>query len=149
MSTLSQAVVQFIANLYPLYIGESHDGVEVARCIADGTLIFPVVEDEDYEDGRVRVCWQGIKPNSSELPGCAYASIAVQRYISLVYAAHSLEVQRAQLLALAEHFTRKTGLALHFDEPSESAEMVKVAMDVGKKIGMGALIALLKAKLPL
>lgn len=147
MSILSQAVVQFIANLHPLYIGEVHEGMSAARCIEDGTLVLPVEEDEDDEDGRVRVCWQGIKPNSSELPGCAYASIAVQRYIALVYAAHGSEVQRAQLLALAEHFTHKTGLALYFDEPSEYAEMIKAARDLGKKIGMGALIGLLKAKL--
>lgn len=147
MSTLSQAVVQFIANLHPLYIGESHDGMTVARCIEDGTLVYPVEEDKDYEDGVVRVCWQGIKPNSSELPGTAYASIAVQRYITLVYAAHSPEAQRALLLDLAEHFTLKTGLSLHFEAPSESAEMIRAALDLGKKIGMGTLTSLLKAKL--
>ncbi len=30
MSTLSQTVVQFIANLHPLYLGELHEGVHAA-----------------------------------------------------------------------------------------------------------------------
>lgn len=149
MSTLSQTVVQFIANLHPLYIGELHEGVYAARCIEDGTLIFPVEEDEDYEDGRVRVCWQGIKANSSELPGCAYAAMAIQRYVTLVYAAHSPQVQRAQLLFYAEHFTVKTGQVLDFNEPSEYAEAIRLVLNLGKKIGAGALMAMLKAKLPL
>lgn len=147
MSTLSQAVVQFIANLYPLYIGEEHEGVHAARCIEDGTLIFPIEEDEDYEDGFVRVCWQGIKPNSSELPGATYASIAVQRYVALVYAAHRPEVQRAQLLFFAEHFTFKTGLALHFDAPSELDEVLHKLIEMSKSAGSAAVTALLKSKL--
>ncbi len=147
MSTLSQAVVQFISNLHPLYIGEVHEGVQAARCIEDGTLVFPVEEDEDYEDGIVRVCWQGIKPNSSELPGATYASIAVQRYVALVYAAHRPEVQRGQLLFFAEHFTFKTGLALHFDEPSELDEVFCKLIEMSKSAGSTALAVLVKSKL--
>lgn len=147
MSTLSQTVVQFIANLHPLYIGEVYEGVQAARCIEDGTLVFPVEEDKDYEDGIVRVCWQGIKPNSSELPGATYASIAVQRYVALVYAAHRPEVQRAQLLFYARHFMVKTGLPLHFDEPSELDEVLCKLIEMSKSAGSTALAVLLKSKL--
>lgn len=147
MSTLSQTVVQFIANLHPLYIGELHEGVHAARCIDDGTLVFPVEEDEDDQNGRVRVCWQGIKANSSELPGCAYAAIAIQRYVTLVYAAHSPEVQRAQLLFYAEHFAVKTGLALDFNVPSEFEEALRKLIEMSKSAGSATVVALLKSKL--
>ncbi len=148
MSQASHAIVKFIANLHPAYIGEQHDGVWVARSIEDGTLVYPLKE-EDGSDGWVKLCWQGIKANSSHVPGTAYATIAVHKYISLLYAGHSTEKQRAALFQLAEHFEFKTGHTLGFDQPDELEQAMKLFLELSKKIGAGALTALLKSKLGL
>ncbi len=81
MSGRSEAVVRFIANLLPLYDGESHDSLWCARSLTDGTLILPIDEsDSDDEQGCVRVRWQGDPSREQETRGDMLASVA-QRFV--------------------------------------------------------------------
>ena len=43
----SQKVVNFIANLIPLYIHENYEGKNCARSLTDGTLVLPVLSEEN------------------------------------------------------------------------------------------------------
>jgi hypothetical protein len=62
----SAAIVDFIANLLPLYDGGRHGDLWCARSMQDGTLVLPVDESEwDEEQGTVLVRWQGMQPVSS------------------------------------------------------------------------------------
>ena len=63
----SAAIVQFIANLLPLYQGERHGKRWCARSLQDGTLILPFNADEDPNDeGWVRLHWQGRRKRATE-----------------------------------------------------------------------------------
>lgn len=69
---LSHRIVGFISNLLPLYIHDEVDGVWCARSLVDGTLIVPMDEPEDYEEGFVTIHWQGAHNHSA---GCFYRKL--------------------------------------------------------------------------
>jgi hypothetical protein len=79
----SHRIVAFISNLLPLYINDEVDGVGCARSLVDGTVILPMNEDEDHEDGFVTVYWQGDSTRSTIVQGVFIASYAVAKYVEL------------------------------------------------------------------
>ncbi|WP_426687425.1 hypothetical protein [Rhodanobacter ginsengiterrae] len=113
MSQLSQSIVDFIAQLQPLYTCQHADGHECALSLIDGTLILPVDElHAAEEEGWVAVFWQGDSRRRSEVIGTQLASLAVWRHVELHGLGRSAEEQAAQRQRLAEQFRRDTGLML-------------------------------------
>jgi hypothetical protein len=113
MSPLSQSIVDFIAQLQPLYTCQHADGHECALSLLDGTLILPVDESHAAEEeGWVAVFWQGDSRRRSEVIGTQLASLATWRHIELHGIGRSATEQAAHRQRLAERFQRKTGLSL-------------------------------------
>ena len=75
---LSHRIVSFIASLYPLYEYTTVEGRAGARSLTDGTLIFPL-DDDDDENEFVDVHWQGDPNRTCQTLGHSVASIAVAR----------------------------------------------------------------------
>lgn len=60
MAHSAQRVIDFIANLSPIYNGEEVLGMRVARSFADGTLVVAEPNDDrEPEDAYVIDWWQG------------------------------------------------------------------------------------------
>ncbi|MFC5436604.1 hypothetical protein ACFPME_08545 [Rhodanobacter umsongensis] len=113
MSHLSQSIVDFIAQLLPLYTCQHADGHECALSLLDGTLILPVDESHAAEEeGWVAVFWQGDSHRRSEVIGTQLASLAVCRHVELVGAGLAATERAAHRAHLAERFYRRTGLPL-------------------------------------
>jgi hypothetical protein len=113
MSQLSQSIVDFIAELLPLYTCQHADGHECALSLLDGTLILPVDESHaEREEGWVAVFWQGDSRRRSEVMGTQLASVAVWRHVEL----HGVGRPPAELAALRQQLTENfhdcTGLSL-------------------------------------
>lgn len=115
MSSLSQSIVDFIANLQPLYTCQHADGHECALSLLDGTLILPVDESHStYEEGWVSVYWQGDCHRRSEVPGAQLASVAIWRYIEL-HATSADASERTDLHEqLSQQFVADTGISLRY-----------------------------------
>ncbi len=114
MSQLSQSIVDFIAQLLPLYTCQHADGHECALSLLDGTLILPVDESHAAEEeGWVAVFWQGDSRRRSEVVGSQLASLAVCRHVELQGVGLTLVERTARRAELAEQFRRLTGLSLH------------------------------------
>jgi hypothetical protein len=113
MSQLSQSIVNFIAQLLPLYTCQHADGHECALSLLDGTLILPVDESHAaQEEGWVAVFWQGDSRRRSEVVGSQLASLAVCRHVELQGVGLTLAERAAQRAELAERFHRLTRLSL-------------------------------------
>jgi hypothetical protein len=131
MSTKSQAIVCFIANLLPLYTNVQIEGQTCALSLLDGTIVAPLVDhdtDPSDDDGWVMVYWQGNPDRKSEVSAALFASHAVLRYIELRSAGLPADVFRNERDDLAEHFGHKTGASLYFAEgwvESESTVRMK------------------------
>lgn len=139
---LSQSIVDFIGHLLPLYIQEQVDGVRGARNLVDGTLILPIDELEDEQDGWVKVKWQGDAGRISEVQGVFIASVAVARYVELHHTAtHGKDTQSA-MAHLSDHFVVKTGESLVF-EPPDSGLLPLIGKAV-TRIGETAVTEILK-----
>lgn len=139
MSTKSESVVDFIANLLPLYDGIEHGGVWCARSLVDGTVILPVDEsDSDEEAGRVRVRWQGDEKREQEVRGDMFASVALERYVRLHGVGYPEEDIAGELWFMARHFHVKTGCRAYLPQlrepPSAAVRAARQATAMGKGI---------------
>ncbi len=113
MSTLSQSIIDFIAQLHPLYTSQFADGRECALSLLDGTLILPVDEScSEKEEGWVAVFWQGDSNRSSEVPGMQLASVAIWRHLQASGYGRSDEETAARRKQMLERFKRTTGVPL-------------------------------------
>jgi hypothetical protein len=144
MSVKSEAIVCFIANLMPLYNGESHDGLWCARSLADGTLIFPVDEsDWDEERGTVKLWWQGDAKREQLVEGTLLASLALKRYVRLHGVGYSEEAIAWELWYMARHFHFKTGCHVYLPQLRDPPHPL---VSAGKRVlsmGQGVLVYLI------
>lgn len=141
---LSHRIVGFLGGLFPIYEHAFVDGNSLAaRSLVDGTMIFPVEEDEDNENGFVLVHWQGDSNRSAEVKGEFLASIAVVKYIEL-HAAATDKRTRAEYERLAQHFTHKTGGSLVLETDDGGAEAFALLGRLIEKSGTAVAIGLLK-----
>lgn len=113
MSQLSQSIVDFIADLHPLYTCQHADGHECALSLLDGSLILPVDETHaEEEEGWVAVFWQGDSRRRSEVMGIELARVAAWRHVEL-HGVDRAPAERAELRRqLAAQFHARTGLSL-------------------------------------
>ena len=141
MSNKSAAIVSFIANLTPLYLGERHENTWCARSLQDGTLILPYSASEDTEnEGWIRVCWQGDRQRQTEVSGEAIAALALERFVRLHGTGVHEEAIAAELFFLAQHFTFKTGCYVYLPQLSQPPHPVVRAV---RRMGEGVLVNLL------
>lgn len=140
----SESIVQFIANLLPLYHGERHGDDWCARSLQDGTLILPFDAEQDPDDGGwVRIHWQGDPQRQTEALGEWVATVALERYVRLHGAGASEENIATELWFMARHFRFKTGCGIYLPElPEPPSAWVKVGRKA-QEIGQGILVNLL------
>lgn len=137
----SQAIVDFIANLIPLYDGEGVEGVWCARALSDGTLILPLEGDGEC-DAFVTVRWQGDPLRTSQVLASLIATLAVGRYVEFHSIAKTPKETRIEIERLAEHYRFKTGNSLHFETIDPAlADLVSKAIS---RLGEAAVIEALK-----
>ena len=139
MSSKSESIVCFIANLAPLYDGENHAGAWCARSLTDGTLILPVDESDcDEERGTVKVWWQGDAKREQLTEGSFLSSLALERYVRLHGAGCSEDVLAGELWHMARHFHFKTGCDVYLPQlrepPHQLAKVGKRAMTMGQGV---------------
>lgn len=138
MTTKSQAIVEFLGKLIPLYCYVKRDGdICGARSLQDGTMIQPVDESSwEEERGTVLVHWHGDPGCQSMIDGSDIATIALERYVRLHGVGAREEDIAAELWFLAQHFQRKTGCQLYLPNLNEPPHpFVRAA----KRIGEGVL----------
>lgn len=113
MSQLSQSIVDFIADLHPLYTCQHADGHECALSLLDGSLILPVDESHaEEEEGWVAVFWQGDSRRRSEVMGIELARVAAWRHVELHGVDSTPEARSNLRRQLAAQFETRTGLQL-------------------------------------
>ncbi len=78
---LSEAFVNFISKLTPLYVQEMHDGTSCARSLRDGMLIRPIDESEEDADGRVEILWQAEPARRTVVNGRYMVELALVEYV--------------------------------------------------------------------
>lgn len=144
MTGKSIAIVGFLANLAPLYVGEQRDGQWCARSLQDGTLVLPVDEsDWDEERGSVRVLWQGDTARESMVDGNQIATIALERYVRLHGVGADEEMIAAELWFMARHFHFKTGCHVYLPQLEEPAHPVVRAGRAAARVGEGVMVNLM------
>ena len=142
MTSKSEAVVRFIANLIPIYDGEQHDDVWCARCLTDGTLTLPVDESGcDEERGTVRVRWQGDAPREQLTEGTFIATLALERYVRLHGAGYSEEAIAGELWFMARHFNFKTGCEVYLPQLPEPPSRLRKLGSAALRMGGGVLVS--------
>lgn len=127
---MSQAIVDFIGHLLPLYVEEPAQGVRCARSLQDGTLICP---SSEMGDEFVTVYWQGDEARKSTVQAVFMASLAVARYVELRHLAERNKATRPEMEQLAQHFAFKTGESLVFEPPDFA--FIEFVMDAAAKLG--------------
>ena len=145
--SLSAAIVQFIDHLHPLYMHEQVNGVWCARSLSEGTLIFPMDEPDENENGFVTVHWQGDAARQTVVQGVYIASLAVARYVELHHLAETAKGTRGEMERLSHHFTVKTGETLIFEAPD--SDLFALVAKVVSKAGESVVIDLLKKQIGL
>lgn len=114
MAGLSQRIVDYIAELTPLYTFQFADGHDCALSLTDGTLYMPVDEsDHEMEEGWVAVLWQGDGHKRSELPGPLLAHQAALRCAELRGVGHPLSEVAAYREILLERLHAICGSLAH------------------------------------
>jgi hypothetical protein len=146
MSDKSAAIVGFIANLLPLYMGELHGNDWCARSLQDGTLILPIDASDD-DDAWVNIHWQGDAMRRTEVLGEWIATLALERYVRLHGVGAGEEAIAAELWFMAEHFRLKTGCHIYLPELSEPPHPLARAAKAAAKMGQGILVNLMTPKL--
>lgn len=138
----STAIVTFIGHLLPIFIEEPVQGVFCARDLRDGTLVRPVAEPVEDEDGRVEIWWQGDPARQTVVQGVFFARLALSDYVEF-HSRGKPDRYRSEIEHLVEHFRLKTGqgLALPEDPLLELIEAFSKGLD---KLGMAALLAAIK-----
>jgi hypothetical protein len=144
----SHRIVDFISKLLPLYIHEEVEGVWCARSLVDGTLILPIDEPEDYQEGFVTVHWQGDSSRVTTVQGIFIASYAVTKYVELRNLAERSKDTKSEMLRLAHHFTIKTGKFLSFEMEDDSLLFQLVEKAVSK-LGQETVIEIFKKSIGL
>ena len=151
MSERSVAIVDFIANLLPLYVGEPHGKLWCARSLQDGTLILPIdssdAADDGEDEGWVGIHWQGDQLRRTEVLGQWIATIAVERYVRLHAAGASEEAIASELWFIARHFQFKTGCSFYLPQMEPPPHPLVNASRTAIKIGQGILINLISKPL--
>lgn len=140
MSTQSEAIVGFIANLLPLYESERHRRLRCARSLADGTLIMPIEDSDDDGIGWVRVRWQGDRRRERDVHGYMLASLALERYVRLHGVGYSEEAIAGELWYMARHFHLKTGCEVYFPQLPEPPSRLKKVGRAAARMGQGVLV---------
>lgn len=139
----SKAIVAFIGALLPLYRAE-YVGREVwARSQRDGTLIKPIDEPPDDEDGRVEVWWQGDQARSSVEKGVFIVELVLSDYVDF-HCRGKPDRYRQEIVHLSDHFQRKTGVALGHSDDDPLLAFLEFASKALGKLGPAALLALLR-----
>ena len=144
---LSQSIVDFVGHLLPLYIQEQVGDARCARSLVDGTLIVPVEEPDDGQNGWVNVLWQGDSARVSTVQGVFIASVAVARYVELHHTATHAKGTQSAMAHLSDHFVVKTGESLVFDAPD--SELVPLVGKAVMKVGETAVMEMLKKQVGL
>jgi hypothetical protein len=141
----SQAIVGFIANLLPVYTYQRYGELDAACCLEDGTLILPVDEsDSDFEEGWVRVLWQGDATRVLEIDGASMATVAVVRHARLHFAGRPKQEFQDHLDHMAHHFEFKTGCALYLPYPAPEPDLVKWVQKGLLRLGQEGVIEAIK-----
>lgn len=113
MASLSQSIVNFIAELSPLYTCQHADGHECALSLLDGTLILPLDESHAADqEGWVAVFWQGDCHRRSEVIGTHLANLAIWRHVELHGIGQPGGAQAVLRQSLVERFRCATDLSL-------------------------------------
>lgn len=136
MAHSAQRVVDFIANLSPLYHGETIMGMDVARSLMDGTVIVPEPEDDqEPEDACVIVWWHGDSSRASKVPAFLMASNALVNYVQFHSLGRDAEHAGGLLDHLSEHFGHKTGASLYLPYREEEFEFLGKLLKAAKQAG--------------
>lgn len=138
MAHSAQRVVDFIANLSPIYHGETILGMRVARSLMDGTVIVPEPNDDrEPEDAYVVVWWHGDSNRASEIPAYLMASNALVSYVQFHCVGRDAEYAGHLLDDLSEHFGHKTGASMYLPYREEEfaflGKILKAAERAGPK----------------
>lgn len=144
--TLSQRIVSFIAGLLPIYTFEHVGDLYCARSLVDGTLILPVEEDEDNENGFVLVHWQGDAARATEVQGAFLAGVAVARYVE-IHNVPNAKGTKGEYAHMAQHFRFKTGDSLGLGEPDTERTLIEVLSSATNELGVEAVRAVASAVL--
>ena len=145
MTSQSQAIVDFIASLDPLYAQSNVDGMRCAVALSDGTVIAPTEEtDEIDEKGWVVIYWQGERTRKLEYPGSPIASQAVLRYVELLGIGRPVQEIASQRDMLIDHFAFKTGASLNLEQYVEDSELFQTLRKGVKILGANVIINLIK-----
>lgn len=118
-----------------------------ARSLTDGTLILPLDEPEEYENGLVAVHWQGDSSRQTVVQGVYMASLAVAKYVELHHMAENAKGTRDEVERLSHHFTVKTGESLIFEAPESG--LLELVVEAVSKVGEAAVIEILKKQVGL
>lgn len=151
MTSKSAAIVGFIANLIPLYVGERIGDDYCARSLTDGTLILPVSEAAtgnapDHKEGWVRVHWQGDPGRETETLGSHMASLALVRYIEMQSLGQPAKRVASEFAFMASHFSFKTGCSLDIEPADVSPDLIALLKaTVGRWGERAVFAALMKA----
>lgn len=145
----SQKVVDFIANLIPLYIHEKYEDKDCARSLVDGTLVLPYLpedkEDEsDYSSIFVEVYWQGDKNRKSVVFGELFVTPILERYVRLHGTGATEEQVAEELRFMSEHFAFKTDGYPYFPNLGESPTFMEKSFKSAKSFGSGLLVDIFK-----
>lgn len=133
----SAAIISFLANLMPVFVGEHRDGIYCARSVQDGTIILPINEPAEEEQGTVRVHWQGDERRESDINGSDVAALALDRYVRLHGAGASEDAIAAELWFMVEHFRRKTGCDVYLPNLKEPRGRAAAAGRTLSEMGQG------------
>ena len=108
---LSDEIVEFIADLFPLYQRDTSHGWVAARSLLDGTIIAAHPDKDKNHDGWVVVYWQGDPERRTEVLGSAMASIAVTQLVR--HQAVAVDPgTREEYARLAKEYEQATGATL-------------------------------------
>jgi hypothetical protein len=143
----SQRIVDFVGHLLPLYVQEQVNGKWCARSLEDGTLLLPVEEEEDEEDGFIQIWWQGDSARKTDVIGAFYASLAIAKYVDLHHTGTYAREKRPAMEHLSNHFTVKTGASLTFEMPED--HLLPLIGRAVSKLGESVVIDLLKKQVGL
>lgn len=117
---LSQRIDDSVGHLLPLYVQEEVNGKWCVRSLDDGTLVLPVEENEDEENGWIQVWWQGDSKRATDVIGVFYASLAIATYVDLHHTDTHAKEKRPAMEHLSDHFAVKTGASLTFEMPEDN-----------------------------